>query len=90
MRSTYLHWLHVRTIFSCKCRAKDGIKFLEDTENQWKPRNSLVTHVWWHKALFNVQLGKFEQALTLWDDVIIPNVKKCKEYVENGICILQQ
>ena len=27
-----------------------GLKLLSDTENQWKPRASLVTHVWWHKA----------------------------------------
>ena len=59
-------------------RAREGLKLLADTENQWKPRASLVTHVNWHRALFHVQLGEFEQALTLWDDVIVKDATKCK------------
>ena len=38
-------------------RPRDGLKLLSDTESQWQPRASLVTHVWWHKALFHFQLG---------------------------------
>ena len=37
-----------------------------------------MTHVNWHRALFHVQLGEFEQALTLWDDVIVKDATKCK------------
>jgi len=60
-------------------RAREGLKLLADTENQWKPRASLVTHVNWHRALFHVQLGEFEQALTLWDDVIVKDATKCPD-----------
>lgn len=59
-------------------RPRDGLKFLADTESQWQPRASLVTHVWWHKALFHFQLGQYEQAISLFDDVIMPAVKKGK------------
>ena len=38
-------------------RPREGLKLLSDTESQWQPRASLVTHVWWHKALFHFQLG---------------------------------
>ena len=38
-------------------RPRDGLKLLSDTESQWQQRASLVTHVWWHKALFHFQLG---------------------------------
>ena len=40
------------------------------------PRASLVGHVWWHKALFHFQLGEFEQAITTFDDVILPSCQK--------------
>ena len=32
--------------------------------------------MWWHKALFHFQLGEFEEAITNFDDVILPNCKK--------------
>ena len=57
-----------------KCRK--GISFLEDKADNWRPRASLVSHMWWHNALFHVQLGEFEQALTLFDNVISENIKK--------------
>ena len=57
-------------------RPRDGLKLLSDTESQWQQRASLVTHVWWHKALFHFQLGEFEEAITNFDDVILPNCKK--------------
>ena len=60
-------------------RPREGLKFLSDTESQWQPRASLVTHVWWHKALFHFQLGEFEQAITAFDDVILPNCHKGME-----------
>ena len=57
-------------------RPRDGLKLLSDTESQWQQRASLVTHVWWHKALFHFQLGEFEEAIANFDDVILPNCKK--------------
>ena len=57
-------------------RPREGLKVLSDTESQWQPRASLVTHVWWHKALFHFQLGEFEQAITTFDDILLPSCKK--------------
>jgi hypothetical protein len=51
---------------------------LHDTEAQWKPRKSLVTHIWWHWALCHVQLGQFEEALSLLDSTIKEDAKQEK------------
>ena len=74
---TYL----VFTVIQVACvsfRCQEGIKFLEATEGQWQPRGSLVNHIWWHKGLYHFQLAQFEEAMTLLDNVILPNCKKSK------------
>ena len=60
-------------------RYEDGVKFLESTEPNWIPRNGLVHHVWWHKTLFLYQLGRYEEAMTLLDQEILPVCKKSKK-----------
>lgn len=59
-------------------RAREGLKFLEDTGSQWKPRSGFTTHVWWHTSIFHVQLGEYEQALTVYDEKIEPGARKEK------------
>ena len=63
----------------CSFRCQEGLKFLNETEGQWQPRGSLVNHIWWHRGLYHFQLGQFEEALTLLDDVILPNCRKMPE-----------
>ena len=51
---------------------------MHNTEAQWTPRKGLVTHIWWHLALFHVQLGQFEEALELLDTKITEDAKTDK------------
>ena len=51
---------------------------MQDAEAQWTPRKSLVTHIWWHLALFHIQLGQFEEALSLLDARIKEDAKEDK------------
>ena len=37
---------------------------------------ALRTHVAWHRNLYHVQLGEYEEALTQFDDVIMPWVRE--------------
>ena len=38
----------------------------------------MVTHIWWHLALCHIQLGQYEDALSLWDDRLQEEVHKDK------------
>jgi len=53
-------------------RALQGARFLENTEPDWTQGTTFSQHIWWHKALFFVQLGQFESALSLYDDTVGP------------------
>jgi len=57
-------------------RALQGSKFLSNSEGEWTQGTTFSHHLWWHSALFHVQLGEFESALTLYDDTIAPLVLK--------------
>lgn len=57
-------------------RPNKGLSFLEGCEHNWRENGSLRTHVAWHRTLYHVQLGEYEAALTQFDDVIMPLVRK--------------
>jgi len=53
-------------------RPLQGSKFLTNTEQEWTRGSNFSPHIWWHKALLFVQLGDYESALQLYDDIIGP------------------
>lgn len=49
-------------------RVDEGTRFLEAVRSTWTGLNSfMVTHLWWHLALFYLARGRFEDALALYD-----------------------
>ena len=68
-------------------RPREGLKLLSDTESQWQPRASLVTHVWWHKALFHFQLG----TIYIYSDSKISAIDSVQDFLSswtwNHVCI---
>ena len=58
----------------CSGRASQGSKFLSNTASDWSLGTTFSHHIHWHQALFYVQLGEFESALTLYDDVMGPSL----------------
>jgi hypothetical protein len=50
-------------------RLTEGLAFMQDVSDTWTGLNSfMVTHNWWHVALFLIDLGRDEEALTVYDD----------------------
>jgi hypothetical protein len=46
----------------------EGARFLEDVGDTWTGLNSfMITHLWWHVALFNLSQGRFARALEVYD-----------------------
>lgn len=49
-------------------RINEGAHFLESMEETWTGLNSfMLTHLWWHRALFYISLGRFADALSIYD-----------------------
>jgi tetratricopeptide (TPR) repeat protein len=57
----------VAHVYDMTARAEDGLKFLKGREASWMHCNNFRYHVWWHQALMQLDLGRHEEALALYD-----------------------
>ncbi|RZL65993.1 MAG: tetratricopeptide repeat protein [Variovorax sp.] len=49
-------------------RLSEGLAFMQDVSDTWTDLNSFMfTHNWWHVALFLIDLGRDDEALTVYD-----------------------
>eukprot|EP01065_Artemidia_motanka_P026715 TRINITY_DN31975_c0_g1_i1.p1 TRINITY_DN31975_c0_g1~~TRINITY_DN31975_c0_g1_i1.p1 ORF type:complete len:896 (+),score=202.48 TRINITY_DN31975_c0_g1_i1:62-2689(+) len=55
-------------------RAFAGLQFLETTVSRWQDADLLAVHMWWHKALFEIEFGRTEAAMRLYDSKIVPSL----------------
>jgi tetratricopeptide (TPR) repeat protein len=56
-------------VFLTRGRMDEGAQFLEDAANTWIGLNSfMLTHLWWHLALFYLSQGRESEALKLYDE----------------------
>ncbi|MGJ7582575.1 tetratricopeptide repeat protein [Variovorax sp. RHLX14] len=50
-------------------RLAEGLDFMRGVSDTWTGLNSfMVTHNWWHVALFLIDLGRDDEALAVYDD----------------------
>jgi len=55
-------------VFLTRGRMDEGARFLEQAADTWAGLNSfMVTHIWWHLALFYLSQGRDQQVLDLYD-----------------------
>ncbi len=55
-------------VFLTRGRIDEGAQFLEGMQETWTGLNSfMVTHLWWHLALFYFSQGRDEKVLELYD-----------------------
>lgn len=60
----------VAHVMEMQGRAKEGIDFLEATSAGWEPGSGFAYHLWWHKALFHLDMNDVTAALKLFDEKI--------------------
>lgn len=52
-------------------RIKEGAHFMQGASASWTGLNSfMVTHNWWHLALFRIEQGQHQEALDLYDSQV--------------------
>ncbi|XP_062448707.1 tetratricopeptide repeat protein 38 [Rhea pennata] len=55
-----------------KAEVEKGLAFMKETENNWKNSDILACHNYWHWALYFIEKGEYEAALTIYDNHIAP------------------
>jgi tetratricopeptide (TPR) repeat protein len=63
-------WPHhtVAHVMEMTGRPEDGLGWMAAREALWStPSHLNRVHIWWHKALFHLELGQYEAALVLYD-----------------------
>ncbi|MBO9515266.1 MAG: tetratricopeptide repeat protein [Variovorax sp.] len=63
-------WAHhaLAHVMLTEGRLAEGLDFMQSVSNTWVGLNSfMVTHNWWHVALFLIDLGRDAEALALYD-----------------------
>jgi tetratricopeptide (TPR) repeat protein len=56
-------------VFLTRGRIDEGAQFLEDASDTWTGLNSfMITHIWWHLALFYLSQGRAAEALNAYDE----------------------
>lgn len=66
-------WAHhaVTHVMEMQGRPEDGIGWMIARESYWAGAdNAFKVHNWWHRALFHLELGQYEEALLLYDTAV--------------------
>ena len=72
------YWPHhcVSHVMEMTGRPKDGLDWMAARERLWSTKdNTNRVHIWWHKALFHVELGQYAAALEIYDGPILATMR---------------
>lgn len=57
----------VAHVLEMQGRLKEGAEWLDYPSEVWDDRNPFRGHLWWHRALYLLEQGNYDQALDLYD-----------------------
>ncbi len=84
-------WAHhaLAHVMLTQGRIEEGVAFLRDMSSTWTDLNSfMVTHNWWHLALFELELGHHEEVLRIHDEEVWGVVKEYTQDQINAVSLL--
>ncbi|MGI9425592.1 MAG: tetratricopeptide repeat protein, partial [Hyphomicrobiaceae bacterium] len=90
-REPFGYWPHhaVSHVLEMTGRPADGIDWMISRLPYWSdPKCNNRVHIWWHKALFHIELGQLEKALALYDDEILPAMRPVGTQLCNATSLL--
>ncbi len=85
------YWPHhaVSHVLEMTGRPTEGLRWMEERRHLWDGKqNTNRVHIWWHKALFHVELGKLDDALKLYDQEILPTLRPVGTSLCNATALL--
>lgn len=71
----------VAHVLEMQDRRREGAAWLEDSADHWGRGNNFVYHLWWHLALFYIELEDFDRVLALYDEQVRADTKS-DEYLD--------
>ena len=84
-------WAHhtVAHVMEMQGRAEDGIGWMMAREPLWSSPDHLTqTHIWWHRALFHLELGQCPEALSIYDGPLIGTQRELGVSLTNASALL--
>jgi tetratricopeptide (TPR) repeat protein len=84
-------WPHhtVSHVMEMTGRPEDGLGWMAARETLWStPGHANQVHIWWHKALFHLELGQYAAALALYDGPIRATQRALSLSLTNGTALL--
>lgn len=84
-------WAHhaLAHVMLTQGRIREGHAFLQDVSDTWTGLNSfMVTHNWWHQALFALELDDHAEVLQLYDRRVWGVAKEYSQDQVNAISLL--
>jgi hypothetical protein len=84
-------WAHhaLAHVLLTQGRLTEGHAFLADVSPTWTGLNSfMVTHNWWHQALFALDLDRAEEVLAIYDRHVWGEVKEYSQDQVNAVSLL--
>lgn len=57
----------VAHVLEMQGRLRDGLAWLDQPPGTWSDRNPFKDHLWWHTALFPLEMGDYDRVLALYD-----------------------
>src|SRR6266542_1066481 len=59
---------HVKAhVLEMECRPREGRDWLQSQTAHWSLGNQLIHHLWWHRALMELELGELDAVLESYD-----------------------
>jgi len=71
-------------------RTRDGLDFIEKSRPIWSQCNNFSLHMSWHKALFQAEERRFDDALQVFDDEIWPHASEDFRDISNAVSLLRR
>ena len=84
-------WPHhtVSHVMEMTGRPEDGLDWMEAREPFWStPEHTNRVHIWWHKSLFHIELGRYDAALALFDGPIRETQRRIGNSLTNASALL--
>jgi tetratricopeptide (TPR) repeat protein len=85
------YWPHhaVSHVFEMTGRPRDGLEWMAERETLWSGKlNMSRVHIWWHKALFHMELGDKDAALAIYDGPILETQRPVGVSLTNATALL--
>jgi tetratricopeptide (TPR) repeat protein len=84
-------WPHhtVAHVMEMTGRPEDGLGWMAAREALWStPLHANQAHIWWHRALFHLELGQYDAALALFDGPIRATQRRIGNQLTNASALL--